>query len=687
MKRRSSTSKIKFSVTWKVAILAVVALTLVNLYSFVIAIPIMQDKQIEEREEQARVGVQTACGMLQEYQNLEATGVLTTSDAQEYALAAIAVLTYGDGYQGYFWVTDHQPILLADGSGTGVVGSDAGSIRDADGRPIFTDMVSLASVQGEGFYEYRDVTDGSHRVAYVQSFEPWGWVTASSVPTSDLLALAGLNKWTLGAIGGLFACVVVLFFVFAVHKMISRPLLSVARAWDSLAEGEQSYTFDVRSHDEVGAVARSCRQVLFRMREMISIAEKVAGGDLTVEIKPLSDRDTLMKAFAQMAENQRNLIAKLKLAAGGVAEASRQLTRASEQTAQVTQEIAATIQQVARGASEQSRALQETANSTDQLAKAIDQIARGAYEQADDVTKVNATVNKVSEAIDAVSANAVAGAGAWQSTAESAADGARKTHETAEGMEKMKKAMGTVSVRMADLGNRSEEIGKIVATIDDIAAQTNLLALNAAIEAARAGEQGRGFAVVADEVRKLAERSSVATREIAGIVDGIQNGVREAVHAMEQGSQEVEVGYRLATDAGVALDDILARSRSVGDQVQQISVAARELHELSREMTGAIDRISRIVEQNAASTQQMKRNSESVSTSVENSAGVAQENSASAEQVSASVEEMSAQVEETLAAAQSLTDMSGELEKTAAIFKTDVNQETDRATGSEQTGS
>jgi methyl-accepting chemotaxis protein len=672
VKRPSSKRGIRFSVTWKLAILAVIAITMVNLYSFVVAIPMMQSKQIEERKEQVRVGVQTAHGMLQQYQNLEATGVLTASDAQQYSLAAIEQLSYGDSNEGYFWVTDHQPILLADPSKPTLVGTDVGSVRDADGRFIFADMASLASGGGEGFYEYRRAADGARQVAYIKSFEPWGWVAASAVPIDDLMSLAGLNKWTLGAIGGLFACLVVLFFVIAVHKMISRPLLSVARAWDALAEGEADHTFEVRSRDEVGAVARSCRQVLFRMKEMIGVAERVAAGDLTVEIKPLSDKDTMMKAFARMAENQRNLIDKLKSAAGGVAEASRQLTRASEQTAQVTQEIAATIQQVARGASEQSRALQETAGNTDQLARSIDQIARGAQEQAADVAKANATVNRVWQAIVAVSANAEAGAEAWRSTAESAADGARKTHETATGMEKMKRAMDTVSVRMADLGNRSEEIGKIVATIDDIAAQTNLLALNAAIEAARAGEQGRGFAVVADEVRKLAERSSLATREIAGIVDGIQSGVREAVSAMEQGSREVEAGYGLATDAGAALDDILARSRSVGDQVQQISVAARELNQLSTEMTGAIDRINRIVEQNAAATQQMKMNSESVSVSVENSAGVAQENSASAEQVSASVEEMSAQVEETLAAAQSLTDMSGELEKTAAVFKTDV---------------
>jgi methyl-accepting chemotaxis protein len=237
-------------------------------------------------------------------------------------------------------------------------------------------------------------------------------------------------------------------------------------------------------------------------------------------------------------------------------------------------------------------------------------------------------------------------------------------------MDKIRKAMDAVSLRVTDLGQRSGEIGKIVATIDDIAAQTNLLALNAAIEAARAGDQGRGFAVVADEVRKLAERSSVATKEIAALVNGTQVGVREAVNAMQQGSKEVEVGYKLATDAGRALDDILARSQNMGKQVTEISVASQALKDFSLEMVEMIERINRIVEQNAAATEEMTASSSVVSKAVEATAGVAEENSAASEEVSASVEEMSAQVEESLAAAQSLTDMSEDLERTVAVFKT-----------------
>jgi len=467
----------------------------------------------------------------------------------------------------------------------------------------------------------------------------------------------------------------IFLFWLGTHLILSKPLNSLVRTSEALAVGDVQQEIDITSNDEIGRLAASQSRVIDYMREMSGVAAKVANGNLAVEVKPLSDKDAFGKAFSQLVERQRDLIGKVKLVAANVSEASRQLTKASEQTAQATQQIATTIQQVARGTAEQSNSLQQTANSVEQLSGAIGQIAAGSQEQAQGVNEATGIVKRVSGAIAEVSSNARVGTEAWQNTASSAAEGARMTHETVAGMDKVKRAMDLVSVRVTDLGERSGEIGKIVATIDDIASQTNLLALNAAIEAARAGEQGRGFAVVADEVRKLAERSSLATKEIASIVDGIRTGVAEAVSAMQQGSKDVEVGYKLATDAGGALDDILDRSRSVAKQVERISVAAQDLQGLSSGMVEAIDRINRIVEQNAAATEQMTQSSGAVSKSVETTASVAEENSAASQEVSASVEEMSAQVEETLAAAQSLADMSEEMERAVAAFNvgTDVN--------------
>ena len=247
--------------------------------------------------------------------------------------------------------------------------------------------------------------------------------------------------------------------------------------------------------------------------------------------------------------------------------------------------------------------------------------------------------------------------------------GADMTHRTVDGMGKIKEAMDMASKRVTDLGERSNEIGKIVATIDDIAAQTNLLALNAAIEAARAGEQGRGFAVVADEVRKLAERSSGATKEIADLITSIQAGVGEAVKAMKDGNKEVDDGYKLAADAGESLTAILKTVKEVGAQVEKISGAATALSGMSSDMVKVTDSVSSIVQENTAATEQMSASSSQVSKSVEAVAGVSEENSAATQQVSAAAEEMSAQVEEVVASAKSLADMARGLQESVATFK------------------
>ena len=660
--------QIKIRLLWKMALVALAIAGIYDIFFTYYVLPEFRSMIIHDQEAKAEQRTGVVLGMLDSYYAMETSGMVTREEAQAYAITAVGGLNYSDEEgEMALWVTDYQPVLLADASQPGLTSTYVGDVVDDKGNHIFSEAVDIARSQGEGVFT---VYQNGKMEAYAASFQPWGWAVGTSFSYRQALTSYMSVTTQVGILFGAQGVVAILLMWLATSLIMGRPLKSLVRTSEALAVGDVEQQIDFRSSDEIGTLANAYSKVVDYMKEMAAVSQRMAGGDLSAEVRPRSEKDVLGNAFWQLTAQQRDLIGKVKAAAANVAEASKQLTKAAEQTAQATQQIASTIQQVARGASEQSTSLQQTAGSVDQLSRAIDQIAAGSQEQARAVDEATSVVERVSAAIEAVSANAQQGSQDWDSTAESAIGGARKTHETVAGMDKIRRAMNLVSARVSDLGERSTEIGKIVATIDDIAAQTNLLALNAAIEAARAGEQGRGFAVVADEVRKLAERSSVATKEIADLVNGTQAGVREAVNAMQQGSSEVEAGYKLATDAGGSLDDILTRSQNVKRQVAEISTASQALKDLSREMVETIQKITRIVEENSAATEEMTASSSVASRAVEATAGVAEENSAASEEVSASVEEMSAQVQETLAAAQSLTEMSEEMERTVAVFKT-----------------
>ncbi|NVN93401.1 MAG: methyl-accepting chemotaxis protein [Desulfuromonadales bacterium] len=294
-----------------------------------------------------------------------------------------------------------------------------------------------------------------------------------------------------------------------------------------------------------------------QLRQAVSVANTIASGDLTTKVHVTSRDETgqLLEAMRIMAENLRSIINQVSGSSSQVATASNQLITSAEQIATGAEEVAAQAGTVATAGEEMSATSADIAQNCQLAAEGAQLASNAARNGAVVVEKTVAVMGEIATRV-------------------------QESARTVEG-----------------LGVRSDQIGAIVGTIEDIADQTNLLALNAAIEAARAGEQGRGFAVVADEVRALAERTTRATREIGEMIKAIQAETRSAVSAMEQGVLQVENGTVESARSGEALREILEQVNAVAMQVSQIATAAEQQTATTSEIAGNMQQITEVVMQ------------------------------------------------------------------------------------------
>ena len=247
---------------------------------------------------------------------------------------------------------------------------------------------------------------------------------------------------------------------------------------------------------------------------------------------------------------------------------------------------------------------EHVASASEEISSSASQQSQGAETQRDQTAQVATAMQEMSSTVAQVSDNSSKAADASRRAAETAREGGSIVEESLNKMRRIADSVEGTAKKMEELGRSSDQIGRIAGVIDDIADQTNLLALNAAIEAARAGEQGRGFAVVADEVRKLAERTTTATKEIAQMIQNIQSETKVAVSAMAEGTKQVEEGVESTSRAGESLKHIIRVSEEVGEMITHIATAATEQSSATEEINKNMEQIAKLVKESAEGAQQ-----------------------------------------------------------------------------------
>lgn len=375
---------------------------------------------------------------------------------------------------------------------------------------------------------------------------------------------------------------------------------------------------------------------LLRLR---AAAERMATGDFTDDaLRRTSTDETgdLTEAFLRMRQSVSGLLERVRATASSLGGSVSGLEAEAAQTGLVATQVAGAVADVAKSAELQARRVEEAARVMTELRQATQQIAAGAQEQARMVQGASTAVDHMATILAQMADNATAVAEASQEASQTARGGVQVVQETLDNMSKVREAVLQAAQQVEELGSHSEQVGVILQVITDIADQTNLLALNAAIEAARAGEHGRGFAVVADEVRKLAERSAHSAKDIAALVEAIRQGTRSAVGSMDQGTRQVERGAELAGSAGQALASIVEHVDQAAAAVADIAQAARSALDESRQVVEAVGSVAAITEENTASTEEMAAGADEVAQALESVAAISRQQ-ANAEEVAGPV--------------------------------------------------
>jgi methyl-accepting chemotaxis protein len=420
-----------------------------------------------------------------------------------------------------------------------------------------------------------------------------------------------MNFFSWISISILFVAGLAFSFWIVLRRLVILPVQSIEKAVRTLAEGDFSFKISGESDDELGRLTgilkksvTSLGAMLFGIknssRQTTEVCESVSS-----EFRKISETTKLeseaISNIASSIEEMNSATAEISINTGGLAVSA-------ENTVTSMEEMVSSISHVANNAQELSTAVDSTSISIEELSVTIKEVAQKAEELTAASEETLAAIEEISSSVKEVEMSAKDSAMLSEKVKNDASTlGMAAVEKTIDGMKNIKSSVERTANVIMKLGGRSDEIGKILNVIDDITDQTTLLALNAAILAAQAGEHGKGFSVVADEIKDLAERTSFSTQEISSLIQAVQKEVKDAINSMNEGLRSVEEGFKVARDAGDALGKIVESSKQSAEMSFSIERSTTEQAKAARLVTEAMEKVKNMVSQVAKATSEQSK--------------------------------------------------------------------------------
>jgi len=401
-------------------------------------------------------------------------------------------------------------------------------------------------------------------------------------------------------IGGMLMAIGMGVFI---SREIKTPIIKLVGIANRLSLGDTDVTIDIKTENEIGNLMESFSKMINTTKEQAKVAERIAEGDLGVSVDVKSDKDLLGKSLFIMVENLQKIAQSAEKISNGDLGVEIRVRSDKDLLGKSLSKMVQNLKNVIKDIQETSSVL-NSASST--ILSGSTQLAASSSETATAITETTSTVEEVKQTALQSSRKAIEVSESASKVVDYSAIGKKSTDETIAAIDKIGSQMESIAESVIKLSEQSRAIGEIISSVNDIAEQSNLLAVNASIEAARAGDQGKGFTVVAHEIKNLAEQSKEATTQVKSILNDIQNAINKAVMATEQGSKIVNEGIKKSEETGQVIEELASGISYAADLATQISVSNQQQEIGMNQVALAMENIKLASGQNAATTKDLE---------------------------------------------------------------------------------